>query len=860
MEIDEEGSIFDNLHDMDLKNIEFNSGAPSGPPKSSARKRKKNPTKEHFTCPFGQCNHQLRGMVNGTLYPEEKGMCFRLIDHDCKYMRRPVMHDSWGVGKKIRCPACGIPIQIISPSEPLRFNLATFVNHLFSHYSQSNRYGVEGVYRKEVQTLLTHSTLNLKEIYTQICVEYIALVWPRMFQFQRGVNYPFQWPEMLMKRCKIVQDITITTRLKKKEAGSQHNLDRNMELFKETYFKEAKDFNYEKEASVIKFALSYDMDFDNLDLRYQISKTVQAAIKKLTSEEHKPGFLVDIQERGLRRGSIQAILLCIYQKDKEAEFQEFLRNEMANHAEHKGEKPRVLHLNHLDVPESPRSLEPRRLKSAESWPWYVALQESGGEYVWKTELKGLQEYICNNKREEFTDLSTHDLLREKCVRNDDEDSKIKGPYTKFKASGGWAKHPGTVLIQLDVRGISNVEVDRGTFDMSAYIRVIFYDPTATKVLPIEDGEKTYKQIYGNKTDLELDGYCVPPLIRTRNAVEGDALREGWGCKAPKMFNPKDHKGIWIQELFLKNTKFHENFQLEDFPFDTQTCAVIFALVHTKSNKSRFNYGGVFEKQKVRPPQFLLPWLGQMKMRAPLKEYQLYKPDVRTYNNLHFVNGARRNQLLIHRTSIRRKFNWYVYDLMLPLGFTGTVSFMTFLMIKIEHRLNFNATLLVIITAFKWFITTRGPRSPETVTLIDRYSTYNFYLVLIIMCGNAVNYQAVNYQGGQTAGLQISDNWRGAIPDENRESSLFTFERALAMVLLMVWIIGHLIICARVDETSSKLFGKRIKQVLLSASVKTRNDINDLSDSNKPVMRGPEYREWFENFFDYTQGASKVKSN
>eukprot|EP00467_Chlorarachnion_reptans_P011760 CAMPEP_0114515828 /NCGR_PEP_ID=MMETSP0109-20121206/16974_1 /TAXON_ID=29199 /ORGANISM="Chlorarachnion reptans, Strain CCCM449" /LENGTH=697 /DNA_ID=CAMNT_0001696119 /DNA_START=178 /DNA_END=2267 /DNA_ORIENTATION=- len=639
-------------------------------PQQRQREQGGRQTKEIFTCPFGQCNETLQGKIEGCLYPEKK-LWFCFEPHECEYMRRPKMVDSWGVGMRIRCPACDKPIQVISPAEPQRFNKSTFVTHLLSHFDAD---ASRSVYPKEVQIMLEHS-MTLKAIYTQICTEYLAMVWPRKFYFQAGVNYPFQWPERLKGISETLQDINIDTKLKKNDDG-KGDLETRMTRFKEQYFQDAKSFNYEKKASVIKFVLSYPMDFDNLEHRYHISKIIQTVIRNLLSD--KPDFLKDIEDRGMRRGSIQAILLCHYYKAKASDFMNFLRNEMPHLAEYEGIKPTVLRLDHMENahavypvvdPQEKKSENPTGAAGG-TWPWYTALEEEGGSvYMWKKELKDLQEYICEGKREASTVLATHDLLHEKCAK-EKTDSKIKGPYSHFKASGGWAQHPGAVLIQLDVRGISNVEVDRGTFEMSAYIRVVFYDPTATKVLPIGNEKKTYEQIYGNKSDEELEGYCVPPLIRTRNAVEGDALHEGWGVKEPKKFNPSDHKGIWIQELFLKNIKFHEDFQLEDFPFDTQTCAVIFALVHTKSNRSRFNYGGTYKEQKVRPPQFLLPWLGQMKMRAPLKEYQLYKPDVRTHSNLHFKKESRSSQLLIHRTSIRRKYSWYVYDLMLPLGFTG----------------------------------------------------------------------------------------------------------------------------------------------------------------------------------------------
>eukprot|EP00467_Chlorarachnion_reptans_P007580 CAMPEP_0114490484 /NCGR_PEP_ID=MMETSP0109-20121206/2469_1 /TAXON_ID=29199 /ORGANISM="Chlorarachnion reptans, Strain CCCM449" /LENGTH=885 /DNA_ID=CAMNT_0001667109 /DNA_START=18 /DNA_END=2672 /DNA_ORIENTATION=+ len=799
---------------------------------SKNRKRKKKVLKkEIFTCPFGQCNHKLQGGIGCTLSPDKKCNSFRLKPHDCEYMHRPTMLDSWGIGKKIRCPACDSPIQLISQAEPQRFNMTIFVNHLLSHYDESSR---STVYPKVVQEL-KNSNLSIKTIYTQICTAYLALVWPRMFNFQAGVKYPFAWPERLKNKRETLQDINIITKFKKGEGDPNNDLDTIMKSFKEQNFKDAKAFNYEKKASVIKFVLSYEKDFDNLDHRFEISKKIQSVISKLRSEN--PDFMVYIEDRGMRRGSIQAILLCYHRNEKESDFMNFLRVEMPRRAEYKGEKPQIFLLDYKDnlkpIPdpkdqEENSILEPiqeskdeenpenPRQESERSWSWYTALQEEGDVYTWKKELKELQEYICENKREVPTDLATADLLGNKCTVNKRND-KIKGPYSYFKGSGGWMKHPGAVLIQLDVRGISNVEVDNGTFDMSAYIRVVFYDPNATKILPIGDGKNTYEQIYGNKSDAELKGYCVPPLIRTRNAVEGDALHEGWGMKAPRMFSPSNHKGIWIQELFLKNIKFHESFQLDDFPFDTQTCAVIFALVHTRNNRSHFNFGGVFKEQKVQPPQFLLPWLGQMKMRAPLKGYQLCTPEVRTYNNLLFENGSRSNQLLIHRTSIRRKYDWYVYDLMLPLGFTGTVSFMTFLMNKTDHRITFNVTLLVIIAAFKRLITTQGPRSPETVTIIDRYCTYNFYLVLIIMCGTTVI---------------------ACLPSlEEKESFLLNNERALGIVLLMVWIIGHLITCARVIETSNRIAGKSMQQVLLSASPKTRNDINEASDTSTPLMKG-----------------------
>ena len=42
-----------------------------------------------------------------------------------------------------------------------------------------------------------------------------------------------------------------------------------------------------------------------------------------------------------------------------------------------------------------------------TWPWYTALKEEGGSvYMWKKELKDLQEYICEGKREASTVLAT----------------------------------------------------------------------------------------------------------------------------------------------------------------------------------------------------------------------------------------------------------------------------------------------------------------------------------------------------------------------------------------------------------------------------------------------------------------------
>mmetsp|Transcript_12394 Transcript_12394/g.30505 ORF Transcript_12394/g.30505 Transcript_12394/m.30505 type:complete len:448 (+) Transcript_12394:644-1987(+) len=364
-----------------------------------------------------------------------------------------------------------------------------------------------------------------------------------------------------------------------------------------------------------------------------------------------------------------------------------------------------------------------------------------------------------------------------------------GPFRAFKMSGGWKEHPGAVLTQIDVRGISDIDISKGTFMMSCYIRLVFYDPHATKppTLPKGSDPKSYHDIYeGASREI-----CVPPLIRTRNSVQGDALYYKWGEHLPKPFeyDGKLVKNIWIQELFLNNVEFYEKFELGDFPFDVQGCSAIFALIHTQANKSCFNHLGTEVKDGIKEPQFLLPWLGQMHMKSEQRDYYLLRPEVSTHNNFSWgkEGKGRLSQILIHRTLVTRKHNWYTLNFIFILGLISTASFFTFASDSIDARYENNINLLLTITAFKLSVGDFLPKTPD-ITVLDLYILSCFLLVLSILAKDAVM--------GLFLGIDpddINGHWEGI--------SVYEAEFAFGISLFAIWILGHIFLAAGIIAKS-----------------------------------------------------------
>jgi len=257
-------------------------------------------------------------------------------------MQRPLMSDSWGVGEKIQCPMCKKPIQIISPAEPHRFNMFHFFKHLFSHYKNG-----EDVYPEAVHYMQQNTRMSVEGIYKQICMAYLAFVWPRMFRFQPCVNYPFVWPEELKHRVETLQNVTMMTNLKLKGTkADEKELDHMMERFKKQYFEDAGSFNFEKKGKVIKFVLSYKENYDDLETRFKIMRKIQDVLRQIRNE--KLEFLISIEDRGMRPGSIEIIFLCVIRNEKELGFQDFLKTKMVYLADFEGEIPEILSYNHQE--------------------------------------------------------------------------------------------------------------------------------------------------------------------------------------------------------------------------------------------------------------------------------------------------------------------------------------------------------------------------------------------------------------------------------------------------------------------------------------------------------------------------------
>lgn len=315
-------------------------------------------------------------------------------------------------------------------------------------------------------------------------------------------------------------------------------------------------------------------------------------------------------------------------------------------------------------------------------------------------------------------------------------------YREFMNLGGVQQYPGAAMWRFNVRDVSEINPEQGTFYVEGWVDVMSVVPNDRKrwwwTQKIQE-----KMRAGDKEE-----WLMFPKFYLRNAVEGErvwitSIRNGEaiiehnekaGVSVPGGFVPCEGYTTFTDSAFLKG-KFREYFEVQHFPFDVQDCTIVFSGQY---------YG--------RP---LIPVQGFVWPKTELPDWQWLRP------TLNIKATYAKKLSICYTMRFQRRHQYYVRAIMAPLFMINTLSFNAFQLENLEDRLTVTLTLLLTSIAFMLITTNQLPKVPY-LTVLDKYVLVNFFLVLLIGLENFLWSLLMNYDGISTATVSAIDGYFGII--------------------------------------------------------------------------------------------------
>jgi hypothetical protein len=225
-----------------------------------------------------------------------------------------------------------------------------------------------------------------------------------------------------------------------------------------------------------------------------------------------------------------------------------------------------------------------------------------------------------------------------------------------------------------------------------------------------------------------------------------------------------HDRTEMQCEYEVEADFKEYFELEHFPFDSQSLKIHCSLANCPHSVELVR---VKEAVEIVPTEALFYPEGFIPQNAWFNECAMDVTTAVTRHDRHlFRLGFNEFIVELH---LKRKTWFYVWDIILPVSSMSVLSMISFFMDGLSDKMQLTTTLLLTIMATKIAV---GEHIPATsyLTILERIIISNMFFILLVIAQNV----AVSVFPGR--------------PD---------YEVASQVALATTWVLGHVFCVARV---------------------------------------------------------------
>ena len=211
-----------------------------------------------------------------------------------------------------------------------------------------------------------------------------------------------------------------------------------------------------------------------------------------------------------------------------------------------------------------------------------------------------------------------------------------------------------------------------------------------------------------------------PRFRPRNYSEGSNYFIDNLSFSPKISNPGELVGM-VQ--LPKTNSFDEKFELEDFPFDVQTCHVFLSFMnfYNETDEDGIN------TTKQYHDRFLIPAEGFVHQANEMAEWYLLRPGLR------LVNKEAKNPLAVFEFNVMRKYHWYLYNFIILTGVIASLALASYAyeVVDYEKRTSITFTIVLTLVAQKFALSGEVPKAPS-LSFLDKSIFSCFMLVTSVI--------------------------------------------------------------------------------------------------------------------------------
>ncbi|XP_063713429.1 gamma-aminobutyric acid receptor subunit epsilon-like isoform X2 [Symsagittifera roscoffensis] len=277
---------------------------------------------------------------------------------------------------------------------------------------------------------------------------------------------------------------------------------------------------------------------------------------------------------------------------------------------------------------------------------------------------------------------------------------------------------------IDFHKIGHVDTKHQTFSATVEIRAIWDIP----LLPPRESVNTFISIHEhekqmgfqmNEVELKRFEEFIPKLLVLN-------LEDTKSEKSMYRFavNHRDNMLRIDLRWHLKGT-FHEQMELQDFPFDVQDLCV---RLHLDDRSKEHFY---LEAEDI-------PGLLNEKAFQDHQEWVLYKMVLTGENNVDSEEQRNCDDVLVLRCNVQRKFKYFVYNCFLVMFFFAVMSLCNFTN-RPEHvqfRVSGTLTLVLTSVAYKLMLSNTLP-TISYLTLVDFYVLFAILMLTVLVVAFSV---------------------------------------------------------------------------------------------------------------------------
>jgi len=293
--------------------------------------------------------------------------------------------------------------------------------------------------------------------------------------------------------------------------------------------------------------------------------------------------------------------------------------------------------------------------------------------------------------------------------HDEEDEKLTGEGSTEK------KPPTKAFIRINIFQIGEVDTVACTFAAHFYVTATWSDPKLTIKELNKDGN-------GRQAQSDIIEKSFDPKIMFMNTAGVPEIED---LVCPKFYREKSKRGPKNALVFScrygVTARFHEQFELKDFPFDKQPLNIV---ISSDNHDDVINLYGYDDESLVRK-EFMV-----------LNEYEMSKK-IMSCRARTVRNHGHGYPLLYTGVFVERNYGYYLWNVFLPIFLITLMSVTTFVvpLDQVADRCGVILTLLLTSVAFK-FVVGQGLPKISYNTYLDTYVLVSFIVLTFIALGVA----------------------------------------------------------------------------------------------------------------------------